>query len=480
TSGYNSEGGDQPDCSEDEPEIGNDKREPDGEQGKGESDTQGSGGGEGTATPRIPEKSNLPDASLATPADGGRGADKARATRRRRRRISQMPLMTTLQTRDRKGGMDVDGEFVDEGSGKGSDEDEEEEEEEEEDKPSAPHDSSTDKVQGGMDIDGESADEGGSRGPAATSKDKGGGDDSEYLFSVLINLKNLDEPSNSKVLTAAKASDTGIQFSSKSAFVVYGATEQSNPPYIPRGHAWFQITSIERNMEMLQANYQNMLPKHIVNKDKSVFKIVTCDTYCGMTLKAVTDMLVTHNVVITSNTCKNLAFNEDTLLRIAPLNQPIGVHDPSEPTLIQGRATTLRQLLEVVCSSHSKAINALELPLSEDPMPQEKFTSDIFAHKDVCSKEFFSKDQNVPLLDIRWGLVSMGDTRHNFHINGNGFATAVKVLTGRKLWIIAMPKDKEMMDPSANIDLYTGGFDNNMLLAKDYSLEYVVLQADKT
>ncbi|KAG6913151.1 hypothetical protein DXG01_009246, partial [Tephrocybe rancida] len=76
TSGYNSEGGDQPDRSEDEPEIGNDKREPDGEQGKGESDTQGSGGGEGTATPRTPENSNLPDASPATPADGGRGADK--------------------------------------------------------------------------------------------------------------------------------------------------------------------------------------------------------------------------------------------------------------------------------------------------------------------------------------------------------------------------------------------------------------------
>ncbi|KAG6912638.1 hypothetical protein DXG01_013185, partial [Tephrocybe rancida] len=113
-------------------------------------------------------------------------------------------------------------------------------------------------------------------------------------------------------------------------------------------------------------------------------------------------MLVTHNVVITSNTHENLAFDEDTLLRIAPLDRPIGVHgtcalinfallltkdaDLSEPALIQGRATTLRQLLEVVRSSHPKAINALELPLSEDPMPREKFTSDIFAHRDVCGE----------------------------------------------------------------------------------------------
>ncbi|KAG6904442.1 hypothetical protein DXG01_009896, partial [Tephrocybe rancida] len=101
-----------------------------------------------------------------------------------------------------------------------------------------------------------------------------------------------------------------------------------------------------------------MLPKHIINKDESVFKIVTRDTYHGMMSKAVTDMLVTHNVVITSNTHENLAFDEDTLLRIAPLDRPIGVHDLSEPALIQGQATTLRQLLEVVRSSHLKAINS--------------------------------------------------------------------------------------------------------------------------
>ncbi|KAG6913440.1 hypothetical protein DXG01_006818, partial [Tephrocybe rancida] len=90
--------------------------------------------------------------------------------------------------------------------------------------------------------------------------------------------------------------------------------------------ARFQIISIKRNMEMLQPNYQNMLPKHIVNEDKSVFKIVTHDTYHGMMSKAVTDMLATHNVVITSNTSENLAFEEDTLLCIAPLDWPIGVH----------------------------------------------------------------------------------------------------------------------------------------------------------
>ncbi|KAG6904289.1 hypothetical protein DXG01_011156, partial [Tephrocybe rancida] len=439
TSGHNSEGGDQPDRSEDEPEI-DEEREPDGEQGKVQSDTQGSGGGEGTATPRTPENSNPLDASPATPADGGRGADNGQSGTGAEQDSSSddeekeedkpnAPHNTPADERQ-EGGMDVDEESADEGPGKGSDEDDDEEEEE--DKPSAPHDSSADEVQGGgMDVDGESADEGGGRGPAATGKDKGGGDGGECPFSVLahkpekprrtferqgvrfrkLNTNSFEQttkifldrdhitPLQSqyfplKVLTAAKASDTGIQFSSKSAFVVYGATEQSNPPYIPRGHARFQIISIERNMEMLQANYQNMLPKHIVNEDESVFKIVTRDTYCGMMSKAITDMLVTHNVVITSNTHENLAFDEDTLLRIAPLDRPIGVHDLSEPALIQGQAMTLRQLLEVVRSSHPKAINALELPLSEDPMPQEKFTSDIFAHKDVCGEEFFSKDQN--------------------------------------------------------------------------------------
>ncbi|KAG6904181.1 hypothetical protein DXG01_012030, partial [Tephrocybe rancida] len=332
TSGYNSEGGDQPDRSEDEPEIGNDKREPDGEQGKGESDTQGSGGGEGTATPRTPENSNLPDASPATPADGGRGADKGQSGTGAEQDSSSdeeeedkpnAPHDNPADERQ-EGGMDVDGESADEGGGKGSDEDEEEEEEE--DKPSAPHDSSTDEVQGGMDVDGESADEGGGRGPAATGKDKGGGDDDTFAITVFSVKGSHRGQGTFLVHTSIQASDTGIQFSSKSAFVVYGATEQSNPPYIPRGHARFQITSIERNMEMLQANYQNMLPKHIVNKDESVFKIVTRDTYRGMTSKAVTDMLATHNVVITSNTHENLAFDEDTLLRIAPLDRPIGVH----------------------------------------------------------------------------------------------------------------------------------------------------------
>ncbi|KAG6904774.1 hypothetical protein DXG01_007272, partial [Tephrocybe rancida] len=194
TSGHNSEGGDQPDRSEDELEIDK-EREPDGEQGKVQSDTHGFGGGEGTATPRTPENSNPLDTSPATPADRGRGADNGQSGTGAEQDSSSddeekeedkpnAPHNTPADERQ-EGRMDVDEESVNEGPGKGSDEDDDEEEEE--DKPSALHDSSADEVQGGgMDVDGESADEGGGRGPAATGKDKGrGGDGGECPFSVL-------------------------------------------------------------------------------------------------------------------------------------------------------------------------------------------------------------------------------------------------------------------------------------------------------
>ncbi|KAG6859837.1 hypothetical protein C0995_003162 [Termitomyces sp. Mi166 len=136
---------------------------------------------------------------------------------------------------------------------------------------------------------------------------------------------------------------------------------------------------------------------------------------------------------------------------------------------------TLSNLLKISHSSWPKSVNALDIPLLEDPFPPQPFSSDRSACNTMKYLHGFDKSANIPLSDTQWALVSTGDTLHPFHIDANGYGTVIQVDTGTKLWFVAESKNGRSLEDFAFKDLFHL-FDPDSLNDDLWDLELIVLE----
>lgn len=98
---------------------------------------------------------------------------------------------------------------------------------------------------------------------------------------------------------------------------------------------------------------------------------------------------------------------------------------------------TLQTLLDHVEAKSNVALNVLDLPLGKSTVPIPPMFQDIAS--DAYSIPYVQDLMNVTdLRDIlSWGTAATQKALSWFHVDDDGFATAVYVLSGGKWWVLA-------------------------------------------
>lgn len=106
------------------------------------------------------------------------------------------------------------------------------------------------------------------------------------------------------------------------------------------------------------------------------------------------------------------------------------------------RPGTLRDLLSHDKSNSPVALNVLDLPLGNSPVPIPPMYDDIAT--DARSRNVVKR--LVELEDMRnvtsWGTAATTNALSWGHIDDDGFSSAISVQTGGKWWVVVRKKDE--------------------------------------
>ncbi|KAJ3488570.1 hypothetical protein NLJ89_g11603 [Agrocybe chaxingu] len=153
------------------------------------------------------------------------------------------------------------------------------------------------------------------------------------------------------------------------------------------------------------------------------------------------------------------------------VDQSVKLTDNQNERLFQG---TIQQLLDESRKPNGKVLNALEFLFSEPgdlPMSQP-FASDMVAWYATVGQPGAGKDTHIPVNHLRWGLCSLENAYTAFHIDAEGLCTLIQVMSGAKLWIIAVPKRPVMSTAGV---FFGERFSFKALNPDDWDVEAVLL-----
>ncbi|KAG6914860.1 hypothetical protein DXG01_014868 [Tephrocybe rancida] len=286
---------------------------------------------------------------------------------------------------------------------------------------------------------------------------------SSKLFKqvVVIDLEAECDQNDSHCLPLS--SYTGRKSTNKKTYEVHNSTGLTNPPYTPQFHRKYEVTYVERLLDLsTDARFGSR-------------------RLSWMTARGIAAPFTTKNIVITRARDLEQPFDKTRLAMVGPLDRTIVVLDFSVAMgTDMRRQSTLDALYHVVKTS-GKGITTEDLPLSVDSFGRDVFLSNIFVWSHVVGEEYFTHLDSIPTMELRWGTVLTGDTSQDFRIAPNGFATVIKVVSGRKLLVMAEPRIRQgVFDHLANINIYTGNIDEKVMNRRLFSLQSLILETDDT
>jgi hypothetical protein len=141
---------------------------------------------------------------------------------------------------------------------------------------------------------------------------------------------------------------------------------------------------------------------------------------------------------------------------------------------VQLRVGTLEHILEMARNPNGAIINGLSFPLPLSAIKRDKHSGDIEAWRLIEGLPFSNEKASYPMAGMRWGLASTAGSRHWTHIDSDGLATYIELLTGAKLWILMRPDLDNEADATAHVDLFLNDF-NPAIAVKTWDAEAVFL-----
>ncbi|KAJ3575542.1 hypothetical protein NP233_g1025 [Leucocoprinus birnbaumii] len=159
------------------------------------------------------------------------------------------------------------------------------------------------------------------------------------------------------------------------------------------------------------------------------------------------DSLSTRSIVIND---EPLQFDNNLLNAISGwnLSKRFEIRDfsfvsPSEDGAL--RYAPLTTLTKALKEDTGKILHCLSIPNYDFPLRNgpNALSCDHIAWGATTNVSFLGSDPTYPHSVMEWYLAGLNGSYSDFHVDTNGFATRISVLTGKKLWIIAEPKEEE-------------------------------------
>ena len=245
-------------------------------------------------------------------------------------------------------------------------------------------------------------------------------------------------------------------------------------------------------------NAPNGMPRYLEPEYKSSVEVIPYATYQTLTAAQLQTKLHLRHLVITGLPQEQgpVNFDEAGLQELTHLDSTLPIQgkfqssgqvsvansdvhvDQSIPVegdlAAQMRVGTLEHILEMARDPNGAIINGLSFPLPLSAIKRDKLCSDIEAWRLTEGLPFCTPKVSYPTGDMRWGLASTAGSRHWPHIDRNGLATYVELVTGKKLWILFRPNLDDEPDAGAYISVFLDDFDTSVAV-KLWDAEAVVL-----
>jgi hypothetical protein len=120
---------------------------------------------------------------------------------------------------------------------------------------------------------------------------------------------------------------------------------------------------------------------------------------------------------------------------------------------------TLEDLLKSAGKKDGAIINALSFPLPLREICKSAYRSDVEAWHITEGLPYCDQEARYPTSDVKWGLAATAGARHWIHIDCDGLATEIDVVTGSKVWYLFTPEEGMTDSAFAKIDQFFGEFD---------------------
>lgn len=245
---------------------------------------------------------------------------------------------------------------------------------------------------------------------------------------------------------------------------------------------------------------------NLTYKGNSKIFVVKCATFIEMEPEVIQSIFRHRHILVTDvPPGKRVEFNARGLSMLAPLDYPVDIQrmsfafmcflrgsdyccqsftDADRKTDSNSKSMlstgTLQELLDNVQENSPVALNVLDLPLGDAAVPIPPMFTDLAtdAYSTPCVKDL------VKIWDLRdtlsWGTAATKNAVSWFHIEDDGFATAVSVQAGSKWWVLA---DRIRDDPRSDDMRDTKAFDGwkvRHIDGKRWRLEGVLLVPHST
>lgn len=197
--------------------------------------------------------------------------------------------------------------------------------------------------------------------------------------------------------------------------------------------------------DALEGCYVEKKPLHVVRPAQSQFKGFTSESFNKRSPVQLRREFARKNFVVRDKGFQPKAFTLQELSQYSPLHQRHVFHDYSLGEIGDNRhavGTVVQIFNEHSRAEDGKILNLLDLPANDAVKPHPLFT-EVEAFRNT-RKDPIASGQDHPTRDTRFVLVATKDATHGLHHDSDGFCTYVRVETGIKLWIIAVPLEPSL------------------------------------
>jgi hypothetical protein len=137
-------------------------------------------------------------------------------------------------------------------------------------------------------------------------------------------------------------------------------------------------------------------------------------------------------------------------------------------------------LLHSSQSENGKSLNALSFPMIFASAVPHPFSSEAIAWHHAQGRAWCKWKEAYPVSTLRFGLAATAGAYHKFHIDSDGTGTFVEAVAGRKIWVLAVPKQEQGLDAMADINLFGTAYDIEGANLDSWDLEAVILEPGVT